>query len=170
MRLDSRTPNSFLRRPIVRLALVLTLVLSTGACARSVIPNTDVEDNSSNREVVKFVELYRKAMERRDVAKLLSMAAPSYYDDNGTPNATDDFDYNRLKDELNSLHEKTLEVRYEIRYRRVTYHLPQIWVDYTYTGRFRIKTADGDHWVRRLADNRLVLTQKGENFQIISGM
>ena len=151
-------------------SLIISFALALCACSRDTIPNTDVEDTRSNREVIDFVEVYRKAMEKRDVAKLLSMVSPIYFDDNGTPSAADDLDYNRLKKELESLRDKTLEVRYEIRYRQVSFRPPQIWVEYTYTGRFRIMTPDGERWVRKLADNRLVLVRKGDSFQVLSGM
>jgi len=109
-------------------------------------------------------------MEKRDTGSLMRMASSSYYDDNGTPQSEDDFDYKRLGQELTKLHGQTTEVRYEIRYRRVIYQPSKIYVDYTYSGRFRINTPEGDRWLRRLADNRLVLARSGRDFQILSGM
>ncbi len=156
-------------RAAVGLAVACSVTALSG-CTREVIPNTDVEDTTANREVLEFVEEYRHAMEDRNVKKLISMAAPSYYDDNGTPQSDDDFDYERLKKELISLKDRTLEVRYEIKYRRVIREGERIMVDYTYTGRFRLATPEGDRWLRRLSDNRLVLVSRGSEYQILSGM
>ncbi|MBK8170620.1 MAG: hypothetical protein IPK60_09790 [Sandaracinaceae bacterium] len=139
-------------------------------CGASVIPNTDVEDNSANREIVEFVERYRLAVEARDVGVLMRLASPSYFDDNGTPSGDDDVDFDGLRSKLAGFTDNLLAVRYEIRYRRVTYRRDEVAVDYTYTGSFRVTTATGDRWARRLADNRLVLRREGDQLRIVSGM
>jgi len=140
------------------------------ACTHDVIPNTDVPDTSENREVIKFVEKYRKAVERRDVGSLLAFASTRYFDDNGTPGAGDDVDFQGLRERLGRFHEAVLDVRYSIRYRRVTFESDRILVDFTFTGSFRLATAQGDRWARRLADNRLVLARERGDLKILSGM
>lgn len=152
------------------LALLLPVL---GGCARDVIPNTDVEDTAENREVIEFVEDYRRAVEERDVSGMLALASPRYYDDNGTPTGGDDLDFDGLRDQLAEWQQAVVDVRYEIRYRRVTFveNSDRVLVDYTYTGSFRVETPEGERWARRLADNRLVLRQDEEGaFQILSGM
>lgn len=157
-----------------RLALTTLLLLSPlVGCARDVIPNTDVEDTAENREVLQFVEGYRHAVEERNVPGMLDLASPRYYDDNGTPTGGDDLDFEGLRDKLAAWRDQVLDVRYEIRYRRVTFveNTNRVLVDYTYTGSFRVDTPEGERWSRRLADNRLVLMQTDEGeFQILSGM
>lgn len=139
-------------------------------CGASMIPNTDVEDTSQNREVVEFVERYRLAVEARDVGLLMRLASPAYFDDNGTPGGDDDVDFDGLRTKLATFTDNLLAVRYEIRYRRVTFRRDEVAVDYTYTGSFRVTTATGDRWARRLADNRLVLRRENDEFRIVSGM
>ena len=153
------------------LFLVALLALTAG-CAREVIPNTDVEDTGENRDIVAFVEKYRHAVEARDVAQLLSMASPRYFDDNGTPSGNDDLDFGGLRAKLARWREAVLDVRYEIRYRRVMQQGDKVLVDFTYTGSFRVMTPDGERWARRLADNRLVLARGGADgeLKILSGM
>ncbi|QQR90075.1 MAG: nuclear transport factor 2 family protein [Myxococcales bacterium] len=155
----------------LRLSLLLLLALPLAACGGSNIPNTTVDDNSKNREVLEFVELYRKAIEARDIAKLLSLASPSYLDDNGTPHGADDIDYEKLQEKLKSWKQSIIDVRYEIRYRNIQHRGDRVYVDYTYTGNFRLKKPDGESsWSRRLADNRLILDRSGDTFTIVSGM
>jgi hypothetical protein len=147
------------------------LALATSACASQNIPNTDVEDSIENREVVSFCERYREAVEERNVGVILNLASQRYFDDNGTPTGEDDLDYRKLADKLAVWRESVLDVRYEIRYRRIAFVRDRILVDFTYTGSFRVGTGEGnDRWSRRLADNRLVLTREGEDFRIISGL
>ncbi len=148
----------------------LAACLSVG-CARDVIPNTDVEDSAENREVVQFVERYRHALEERDVSALLALVSARYYDDNGTPIGTDDIDVDGLRARLAAFHSRVVAVRYEIRYRRVTFTTnDRVLVDYTYTGSFRVTTSEGERWSRRLADNRIVLGREGGELRILSGL
>ncbi|MEM9194456.1 MAG: hypothetical protein AAGF12_35090 [Myxococcota bacterium] len=146
------------------------LVLLTG-CARETIPNTDVADTSENREVLEFVEQYREALMERDSGALIRLADPEYLDDNGTPSANDDIDYEILQERLLTFSERILDVRYDIRYRRVTFtEADRVYVDYTYSGNFKVVTAEGERWSRRLADNRLILARREDGFRILSGM
>jgi hypothetical protein len=157
-------------RRLPRSLLLLACGVASFGCARDTIPNTDVPDTSENRDVLGFCERYREAVEERDVGGLLGLASPRYFDDNGTPGATDDVDYETLGDKLSAWREQLLDVRYEIRYRRVTFARDRILVDYRYTANFRVSTGDGDRWARRLADNRLTLVREADEYRILSGM
>jgi hypothetical protein len=156
-----------------KLAVLLLLVASalSSGCAATLIPNTDVEDTAENRDVLVFVESYRHAVESRDVGKLLSLAAPDYLDHNGTVTGSDDIDLESLRAKITALRDEIQDVRFEIRYRRVTFRGERVYVDLTYTGSFRIgETGGGHHWSRRLSDQRMVLVRKDGSFLILSGM
>jgi hypothetical protein len=153
--------------PVLALSMLL---LGTG-CGAALIPNTDVEDTSRNRDVVAFLESYRHAVEARDARKLLSLASPRYLDHNGTTAGDDDIDLETLRTKIAALSSSVEDVRFEIRYRRVTFHDDHVLVDVTYTGSFRIGEPDGGHhWSRRLSDQRFVLERAGDSFLILSGM
>ena len=120
-------------------ALALTASVLSVSCASQMIPNTDVEDTSYNRSVIQFCEQYRHAVEDRNVALLLKIAAPSYYEDGGNVNPTDDLDYAGLKTYLEDKFYKTKAIRYEIRYRRVGKGRRDIvYVDYTYSASYKL--------------------------------
>lgn len=152
--------------------VALQAVFGVG-CA-SVIPNTSVEDTPANRDVVSFLEEYRHAVEARNVRRLLDLASPMYLDDNGTPGGDDDLDHDGLRDKLASWRDRVLDVRYDIKYRRVTWEDTRVFVEYRYTASFRVATGDGeDRWARRVADNRIVLSRDDEadqRFLILDGM
>ena len=161
-----------MRSHLILSVLVLTVAGGLGACARDVIPNTDVEDTADNREVLEFLETYRSALVERDVPALLRLADPDYFDDNGTPSAHDDIDFDTLQSKLQLWAERLEDVRYDIRYRHVLYaESSRVMVDYTYSGRFRVVGPDGEaRWARRLDNNRLVLARHDDGYRILSGM
>ena len=158
---------------VIRLLLVCSLVLLGVGCARDYIPNTQVEDNQFNRMVVDYCEKYRKAVEHRNTALLLQMAHPSYYEDGGNSDTSDDLDYDGLRDYLDSKFADARAIRYEIRYRRISRgRADEVYVDYTYSASYKIPTDKGEVWRRTVAENRLELVpdESGESFRILAGM
>jgi hypothetical protein len=159
--------NSILGR-----AVFLMLVLGMcSACEPALIPNTRIEDNGPNREVVEFIEKYRVAVETRNSNVLLAMASENYFDDMGTPAGNDDIDYDGLKLGLSRMREEVLGARYQISYRAVSFDTEtRVLVDMLYTGWFRVNTSDGPVWKRRLEPHRIVLAREDGQYRIVSGM
>lgn len=139
-------------------------------CSKNYIQNTDVEETPANTSVVAFCEVYRKAVERQDIATLLQLASPEYYEDGGNIDASDDIDYAGLREYLVAKFGDAHAIRYEIRYRRVLHEEGYVYVDYTYSGSFRVPTASGDKWRNAVEENRLELVADGESFRIVAGM
>jgi hypothetical protein len=156
------------------LLVALALAVLPLGCATHYIPNTDVEETDLNRSVIEFCEQYRRAVELRNVGQLMKFADPSYYEDGGSVDTSDDHDYAGLKEFLEGEFRKAKAIRYEIRYRQVTAgrRNDSIFVDYTYTASYKVPTtADSeDVWRREVADNRLELVRSGESFKIVAGM
>lgn len=150
--------------------LLVALACATG-CGHKPIPNTRVPDTEENREVIDFVEKYRKAVEARDAVTLLRMTSKMYFDDMGTPQGEDDVDYDTLQIGLSRLQKELLDARYQISYRGVTYAANEhVLVDMLYTGWFKVDTAEGPQWRRKLEPHRIVLAREDGAFKIISGM
>jgi hypothetical protein len=121
-------------------AAILAALLSSSACATARIPNTDVPDTRENQEIIQVAERYRRAVEQRDVRTLLSMAAPNYFEDGGTPMGDDDYGIDGLRRLLATWAETVREVRYECRYHRVRISEDgnSASIDYTFTGSFTL--------------------------------
>ena len=152
-------------------SFALLVTVAAVGCAHQNIPNTHVEDTSENREVIEFVEKYRKAVEDRDVGTLLRMSSRFYFDDMGTPTGDDDVDYDGLKLALERMRQNVLAARYQISYRGLTYTPnDRVLVDLLYTGWFKVETADGTQWRRRLEPHRIVLAREDGRLMILSGM
>jgi hypothetical protein len=125
----------------MRRFLLTGLIVSLG-CASSRIPNTDVPDTSENRDVIAFCERYRRAVETRDARSLLAMASPRYFEDGGTPDGTDDYGLDGLQRLLTAWADEVNEVRYEIRYRRISVSdsdARRLNVEFTYTGSYTLR-------------------------------
>ncbi len=152
----------------ISLAAILTATLA--GCSRDYLPNTSVEDTAENRRILEFVDSYRKAVESRDMARLLSLTSVNYFDDMGTPVGDDDIDYESLRKGLKRLQKEVLDARYQIRYKGVTYLENRALVDILYTGWFRVNTEEGPQWRRRLAPHRLVVALESGRYKIVSGM
>lgn len=151
--------------------LVLLVVLA--GCTKY-IPRTQIEDTPENRDVIAFVEEYRLALEARNVRRILDLTSPLYFHDQGNNDASDDIDYDGLAEQLQGWNETLTDVRYNIRYRRITWEEDQVSVEYQFTGNFKLRTADGEEqWSRRLGDNRIVLARQEDQsppFLILSGL
>jgi hypothetical protein len=156
----------------VRTSLIALFLLTAAyGCGHQNIPNTHVEDTSENREIIEFVERYRKAVEDRDIATLLNMTSPFYFDDMGTPTGEDDVDFDSLKVGLERMRKDVLAARYQISYRGLTYTPNErVLVDLLYTGWFKVETAEGPQWRRRLEPHRMVLAREEGKLLIVSGM
>src|SRR5690606_36591592 len=148
-----------------RQALALAALVVASGCGQNFIPNTDVPDNAENRRVIEFCEEYRRAVERRNIALLYSLAHPSYYEDGGNIDASDDIDYAGLRDFLDSKFKEARAIRYEVRYRRVQENEDDqtILVDYTFSASYKMPTPEGEVWRRQVADNRLELVVSGDS-------
>lgn len=143
-------------------AAFLALSGLSAGCVQHYIPNTDVEDTSENRDAVLFCEKYRKAVERRDVPLLLTMISPRYYEDGGNADASDDLDYNGMRDYLQKQLKEAKAIRYEIRYRRVivSKDSERVFVDFTYSASYKVPgLEEEDEWRRTVSENRLELVR-----------
>ena len=144
---------------------------SASACSRAYIPNTQVEDTSENRKVILFCEEYRHAVEDKNIGKLLSLASARYHEDGGNTRGEDDIDFDGLKQYLAGTFMKTSGIRYEIKYRRVTFNENKyIYVDYTYAASYRLPGVKQEEWRHTVADNRLELVPDGDTYKILGGM
>jgi hypothetical protein len=155
----------------VLVALAAFGALTLAACSKTYIPNTDVEDTSDNRKIVHFCEEYRHAVEDKNIGKLLALASPRYHEDGGNTRGEDDIDYDGLKQYLAGVFMKTTSIRYEIKYRKVTFKEDRhILVDYTYAASYRLPGVKQEEWRHTVADNRLEIVPDGDTFKILGGM
>jgi hypothetical protein len=171
---SSLLPMIRLRALLVRCLALVTLVVlgaAASACSKTYIPNTDVEDTSDNRSVIEFCETYRHALEDKNVGQLVKLMSPGYFEDGGNTKPEDDADYDAIREFLTGEFLKTTGIRYEIRYRRITFtEKNHVYIDYTYAAAWKLPGAKTDEWHHAVADNRLDLVRDADSFKIVAGM
>lgn len=153
------------------LCLAVSILLLAGCGRPKYIPNTKVVDSAVNREVLRVVEKYRKAMEKLNAAEVLAHVHPTYQDQSGTPQGDDDIDYNSLKGLLSSRFKKTTKIRYRIEYRSVRVQGRQAEVDAYIDATFVYEEPNANPRWRRLTDfNRFRLLKDGSTWRFVSGL
>ncbi len=146
------------------------LALSLIGCQKQYIPNTEIVDTDFNREVIAFVERYRHAVEDRNIGVLMSLAAPRYFDNSGTPTGDDDVDRDGLERVISERFSAVEEIRFEMRYRDIFVQDSVVFVQYTYTMSFQYSVDGETRWHNHTGDKRLELERQKDSFLILSGM
>jgi hypothetical protein len=161
--------------------LTLSAVAALSACGGSAryVPGTRIPYSAANQSVLDAVEAYRLAVEERDAQKLLLMAHKSkYWEDSGTPSGSDDYGYEGLANVLASRLQKATEIRYSMRYMKVSQQCPteltagcQATVDVIVDASFTIQNVQGKQ-VRpdKRDQNQFLLEWDGSRWLFISGM
>jgi hypothetical protein len=151
--------------------IIAFLALAAGGCVKErYIPYTRVVDTPQNREIIKVVEAYRTALERKDAAALLTMASPDYFEDSGTPSADDDYGYEGLKEVLAKRLTQVHHLRYSLQYMRVEVQNKTAFVDVYIDGSYQISTPQGLKWDRKQEPHRLELVNNGKRWLFRRGM
>jgi len=152
-----------------RLVPCLALLAACAAGPRY-IRGTKVVDNAENREILQTVDKYRQAMEQRDTQTLLTMASRHYHEDGGTPTGSDDYGYEGLRDALASRFVKAENIRYGMRYMRISVQQDRAFVDVIIDASYSVATDRGLSRLDMRDQNQLVLERDGRRWLFVSGM
>lgn len=157
-----------------------TLSLGVVGCKEhGKIPGTEIPDTGDNREILKVLELYRTAFVRLDAAAVLSTAHPTYYDEAGTDDPSDDVVYEELGPVLRTRTSQLESVRFTIDYLRIYVNKDRAVVDVWIDASFQLKPIlDPDTGDPRLAPRyarkqdyaQFELLRDGASWRITRGM
>ncbi len=152
----------------------LTLLTSLGSgCAKppAYVAGTKIPESDENRQLIKIVERYRQAVERKDAGALLLMASKSYFEDGGTQSGKDDYGYEGLRDVLAGRFQAANSIRYSVRYVRIRRRGPRAFVEIFVDASFSLVDSTGGERREEVRDqNLLVLIQENEKWKFVSGM
>ncbi|MFY0541875.1 hypothetical protein [Nannocystis pusilla] len=115
----------------------------------AIIPGTEIPDTPDNREILQVIERFRTSFVRQDPAGILATAHPTYYDESGTDDPSDDIVYEELGPILRRRIAQLESVRFTIEYLDVYMRRDRatvnVWIDAT----FRLKPILGDDGMPR---------------------
>lgn len=160
-----------LRRMKLRGWVIVGLVVGLGACAHSKIRNTDIDDTDENREVLAFVEDYKRAVESLDADAVLSLVSPKFYEDNGNTDSSDDYDYNGLQTTLRESFGRTKTMQLILRVDAVEVENDAAFAELYYEYRAHNDYPSGTRWDTGTDRTRLMLERSPDGrWQIVSGL
>lgn len=158
-------------RIVFSLSVAVAVLGSACAPKAQTIPGTKIPNNDENTGVIKVIERYRQAIERKDAAALLLMASKRYYEDGGTQTGTDDYGYDELRDVLASRFQRAKNIRYSLRYLTIRRRAELAFVEVFIDASFTLRDSRGGTRREDVRDqNQLVLVREGEGWKFVSGM
>lgn len=149
-------------------------ISSLSACKPSLLPMSSVSNSAGNRDVMQFMDRYKKAIEQHSVAEVMALIATDFYESSGTDNAKDDYGYAQLQQKLEKAfsHVKNLTLRYHVQ--QIERKNDQVLVYYYFNEHILANFPVGEEWMAGNDVNRLVLRvrskSQGGGFEIISGL
>jgi ketosteroid isomerase-like protein len=153
-----------------RFIAAIAALFVVAACAKN-IPNTDIRDTQDNRMLIAAVDAYRKAFDTRNLDGVMALVSPSYYDDAGTIDASDDVDYKSLPGVLQETFQKIAQVRLEFGITAIEIVGDKAMVDLFYDAKFRITTPRAEIPKRDTDVQRLVFQRDAQGgWKIITGL
>lgn len=159
---------------LATISLFVAALVALGACGSraSYIPGTKIPRTFENEELIKVIERYRQAVERKDAAALLLMASKEhYYEDGGTATGTDDYGFEGLRDVLSSRFQLAKNIRYSMRYIKIRQRGDRAFVEVFIDASFSVKGPRGEMRREDVRDqNMLVLIRHGDSWKFVAGM
>lgn len=144
-------------------ALLLSLA---AACSHNTIPGTNVSDDPQTRAVLEVVSKYKIAMEAKDQAAILSLAAPTYYDPGDSQSGP--VDYATLQKNLGKYFKNVNGVKLDLTVKDVQVKGEEAHVDYFQVLHYAIATATGEQWKTESDDARMKLVKVSGEWKIQS--
>jgi ketosteroid isomerase-like protein len=162
------------RRPgfngAMRLDTLAVAGLALLACGPHRIPGTEISDTPDTRAVVAVIDAYRQAAERRDAAAVLALASPSYFDTAGTPDPSDDVDYELLKKRITADYQQITTLRLTLGVRRIDVAGDKATAYVFYEEHYRIQTKGGEVSKEASDSHRMLLVREGGRWFFVSGL
>ncbi len=149
----------------------VAFVAMAAACSHAKIPNTTIDDTPEHREVIALVEEYKKSVEALDAPAVLALVSPDYFEDNGNTDTADDYDYDGLRDSLETSFGRTRAMQLILRIDHVEVEQDTAFADLQYEYRAHNEYPSGMRWDTGSDRTRLSLRRDGfGQWRIISGL
>jgi ketosteroid isomerase-like protein len=139
-------------------------------CKPSLLPDSSVESTLQNRELAAVVDQYRRALEKKDIEAVLNLASAEYFEDSGTADPSDDYNFDGLRQHLTDDLARVQVLRMSVRLHRIEADGDRAYVDYRFQTRALLSFPSADQWMTKTDDNRLSLKRESGRWRIVSGL
>lgn len=150
-------------------------VLLTG-CKPRVLPSTNVAPTRENKKIVKFLEQYKSAVEKRSTEAIMEMVAKDYNDNMGSEDPALHMDYLALKEKL----EKALPRIQDVRLGMFVQHIAKLEKDvyevvFYFNKQILMDVPSGEKWASIKEVSRMVIRKRHDKdspyeFEILQGI
>ncbi len=158
----------------MRLTLTATVLLAgllAFGCTAKHIPGLEIElaDTPDHRALIEVLDEYRQAYEGKDIDRLVALASARFYEDSGTPETEDDYNYDGLKEHFGEHFKMLKKVQLTLSIKIVKVDGDQAMIDYRYVTRYLMDLPVGEKWQITDELNRLELVREEDRWKVISG-
>ncbi|HXW53131.1 MAG TPA: hypothetical protein VEL47_03390 [Myxococcota bacterium] len=163
----------------VRIGLFLSFALHIvllSSCKPKLIPSTNVPVTKENTAIVKFMEQYKAAVEKRSVDAIMELVAKDFSDNMGSDDPGLHLDYLGLKERL----EKTLPRIQDVRLGMFIQHIAKLEKDmyevvFYFNKQILMEVPSGEKWVSVKEVSRMVIRKRHDKnapyeFEIMQGI
>jgi hypothetical protein len=156
-------------RPSALLACTALLALHLAACSPSLIPGTKVPDRPENRAVLEVLARYKVAAEALDTQTILSLAAPTYFEQSNSRGATP-VDAAGLARALQEKFGRVKTLKMDITVRDLRIRGERAEIDYFLVMHYALDLPAKEKWFPDSDDQRMVLALIGGQWKVASGL
>jgi hypothetical protein len=153
----------------MRTAAILAAACAA-ACSHATLPGTNIPDNDQTRAVLDVFGRYREAIQARDSAALLALAAPSYYDAGDPSHSIGPTDRASLETKLQTDFKKVNGLKLETTIRDIQVKGDEANLDYFEILRYAVATPTGERWKSESDDSRMKFVKIAGEWKISSGL
>jgi len=159
-----------LNRTILALSAVF-LLTSTG-CGPKLIPGLEIElaDTPDHRQLIKVMEDFRAAYEKKDVDGLVALASKRFFEKSGSTDTEDDYAYEGLNKHFSEHFKKIDKIALDYTLKDIRVEGENATIDFHFKTRYLMKLPSGDKWQVTNDLHRMTLAKEDNQWKVLSGM
>jgi hypothetical protein len=154
----------------MKTAAIAIFALFATACSHATLPGTSIPANDQTRALLDTFTKYHDALESRDPAALVALAAPSYYDTGDSSRGIGPTDYKSLQGKLAHDFDKVNGLKLEATLKNIDVDGDKANVDYFQVLRYAVATPSGETWKSESDDARMRFVKVSGSWKISSGL
>jgi hypothetical protein len=158
------------------LLMLLTTAFLNSGCQPRKLPSTNVSPTRENKRIVKFLEQYKTALEKRNVEAIMEMVAKDYNDNMGSEDPSLQVDYLGLKEKLEKAMPRVQDLRLGIFVQHIAKQDKDKYEIVFYFNRHAlIDIPSGEKWASTKEVCRMVIRKRSHKespyeFEILQGL